>query len=323
MTPRATVAICTRNRAPLLARAVEAAVGEARAAAAEVLVVDNASTDDTPAVARGLARDGVRVVREPELGLSAARNRALAEARGEVVAFLDDDAVPRAGWLAALLAPYASPAVAAVGGPIRLAFATPPPAWLVPALHGALSAYDLGPAPRRVRYGEADYPYGGNVSLRASDARDAGGFSTRFGLRGTAQLQFEEIDLCYRLDAAGREVRYAPEAVVDHCIAPERLVPAWFLERHRRGGESAALFVLRHRGVARAFWRIRWLYGAALLRAPYTPREPVDGARLAGECRRQEALGYVTGLVRALPHLGALRPARGTAALALGQALRR
>jgi glycosyltransferase involved in cell wall biosynthesis len=305
-----TVAICTRNRAGILARSVAATAAEARAAGGEVLIVDNASTDDTPAVAARLSGESVRAVREAELGLSAARNRALADARGDVVAFLDDDAVPRAGWLAALAAAYASPAVAAAGGPIRLAFETPPPAWLLPALHGALSAYDLGPAPRRVRYGEADYPYGANVSVRVADARAAGGFSTRFGLRGAAQLQHEEIDLCYRLDAAGREVRYVPDAVVDHWIAAERLTPAWFLERHRRGGESAALFVLRHRGVARALWRIRWLYGAALLRAPYAPVDPVDGARFANECRRQEALGYVAGLVRALPQLGALRAAR-------------
>jgi glycosyltransferase involved in cell wall biosynthesis len=304
---RPTVAICTRNRAAILARSVEAAAVEAAAAGGEVLIVDNASTDDTPAVAARLASERVRTIREAELGLSAARNRALVEARGDVVAFLDDDAVPRPGWLAALAAAYASPAVAAAGGPIRLAFEVPPPAWLAPALHGALSAYDLGPAPRRVRYGEADYPYGANVSVRVAAARAAGGFSTRFGLRGTAQLQHEEIDLCYRLEAAGGEIRYVPDAVVDHWIASDRLTPAYFLERHRRGGESAALFILRHRGVLRALWRIRWLYGGDLLRASYAPAEPVDGARLAGECRRQEALGYLAGLMRALPRLGALR----------------
>jgi glycosyltransferase involved in cell wall biosynthesis len=307
VSPLATIAVCTRNRGPILARCIAAASAEAAAAGGEVLIVDNASTDDTAAIAARLAGDRVRVVHEATLGLSAARNRALAEAREEVVAFLDDDAMPRAGWLAALLAPYASRAVSAAGGPIRLAFETPPPAWLVPALHAALSAYYLGPAPRRVRYGEADYPYGANVSVRTADARAAGGFSTRFGLRGTAQLQHEEIDLCYRLEAAGHEIAYVPDAIVDHWIAPERLTPAWFLERHRRGGESAALFVLRHRGLARALWRIRWLYGADLLRAPYAPTEPVDGAKLAGECRRREALGYVAGLVRALPRLGGLR----------------
>src|SRR5262245_41854295 len=128
--PSATVAICTRNRAALLEETVGHAVAEARRSDGEALVVDNASTDATPALLADLERrhaPTLRTVREPELGLSAARNRALAEARGPVVAFLDDDALPCAGWLARLCEPYRDPGVACVGGRIRLRFATPPP----------------------------------------------------------------------------------------------------------------------------------------------------------------------------------------------------
>jgi glucosyl-dolichyl phosphate glucuronosyltransferase len=298
----ACVAVCTRNRAAILGRALERALDEAQAADADVLAVDNASTDDTPAVLAALAaRAGgrLRVAHEPALGLSAARNRALAEAGAEVIAFLDDDAVPRPGWLAALLAPYAAPAVGCVGGRVLLHFASPPPPWLVPALHPALSAYDLGERPCTVRYGSADYPYGANVSFRVAAARAAGGFSTRMGLRGTRQLQHEEIDLCYRLEHAGHEIRYVPGAAVDHWIFPERLTPAALLERHWQGGQSAALFVLRNRGLLRALWRVRWLYARHLAALPYRPREPVDAVRLVRECRRREALGYLVGLGRA------------------------
>jgi glycosyltransferase involved in cell wall biosynthesis len=304
------VVVCTHDRAEVLARVIEPAVAEARGNGAEVLVVDNASTDGTSALLVDLARrhaPTLRVVREPELGLSVARNRALAEARGDVVAFLDDDAVPRPGWLAALLEPYADPHVACVGGRILLHFPAPPPPWLTPALYPALSAFDLGDRPQRIRYGQADYPYGANISVCVAAARAQSGFSTRVGLRGQSQLQHEETDLCYRLEHAGGEIRYAPDAIVDHWISSERLTPAWFLTRHRRGGESAAIFVLRNRGLLRALWRIRWLYARHLLRAPYTPREPIDAGRFAAECRRREALGYVAGLARALPQLRALR----------------
>ncbi|HEY3186161.1 MAG TPA: glycosyltransferase [Solirubrobacteraceae bacterium] len=306
----ASVVICTHNRAGLIGRAVEAAVAEARVGGGDVLVVDNASSDETPAVLARLAATHapvLRVVREPELGLSVARNRALREVRHEIAAFLDDDAVPRPGWLAALCLPYADAAVACVGGRIRLQFASPPPSWLVPALHSALSAFDAGDTPRRLRYGRDTYPYGANISYRVTSAGSCGGFSPRVGLRGRSQLQHEETDLCYRLEHAGGEVHYAPDAVVDHHIAPERLTPAWFLTRHRRGGESAAIFVLRSRGLARALWRIRWLYGHALLTAPYVPTEPIDARRLAAECQRQEALGYLVGLARALPRMRTLR----------------
>jgi len=306
----ATVVICTHERAAIVGRAIDVALPQAAACGADVLVVDNASRDGTPALLADLTRRHapvLRVAHEPVLGLSAARNRALAEVRGAVAAFLDDDAVPRPGWLAALLAPFDAPAVGCVGGRIIPYFQGPPPPWLSPPLYPALSAYDAGDEPRRLRYGHESYPFGANIAFRVDAARAIGGFSTRVGLRGRQQLLHEETDLCYRLEQAGGDIRYAPAACVDHWIAAERLTPEWFLERHAQGGRSAAIFVLRSRGLLRALWRVRWLYARHLAAAPYLPREPIDPARFARECQRREALGYVAGLVRALPRLRALR----------------
>ena len=318
--PSVTAVVCTHDRVGLVGRAVEGAVAEARTVDGDVLVVDNASSDGTPALLADLARRHgplIRVAREARLGLSAARNRALAEAHGEIVAFLDDDAIPRAGWLAALVAPYRDPRVVCAGGRIRLHFPDPPPPWLGPALHGAFSAFDLGDEPRRLRYGRDDYPYGANISFRAARARAAGGFCTSLGVSGRVELLHEEIDLCYRLERDGGEIVYAPDAVVDHWVLAERVSPARLLRRYALGGRSAALFVLRNRGLARAVWRVWWLYARDLVAAPYAPRDPIDPGRLARECRRREALGYVAGLARALPRARALRrdalqPATGT-----------
>ena len=307
---RATVVICTHDRADVVARAVHGALGEAATADAEVLVVENACTDRTPSVLAELVLrhpGRLRVVHEPRLGLSGARNRGLAEARGEITVFLDDDAVPRSGWLTALLAPYADARVACVGGRIRLHFPTPPPSWLGPDVHSAFSAFDAGDEPRRLRYGHDDYPYGANISFRTATARAAGGFCTRLGPLGRLDLVHDETDLCYRLDRDGHHVVYAPGAVVDHWVLPERTSPERLLRRFDLTGRSGALFILRNRGVARALWRVWWLYGAHLIALPYTPREPVDAARLVRECRRREAWGYVGGLLRALPSARALR----------------
>lgn len=306
----ASVVICTHNRAAVVGAAVGHALVEARACDSEVLVVDNASTDGTAAVLEDVAGDAgaaLRVVREPELGLSAARNRGLAEARGAVVAYLDDDALPRPGWLAALLAPYADARVACVGGRIVLRFPSPPPRWLTPALHGSFSAFDLGPSPKRLRYRQDDYPYGANISFRTDTARAAGGFSPLVGPLGRHPLVFDETDLCFRLDQAGWEILYAPDAVVDHLVLPERLTPEWVLQRHRTGGESEAVFILRNRRLLRALWRVWWRHRAALARRPYSVREPIDPERFAAECRRRAALGYVAALLRTVPRLHALR----------------
>ncbi|HXJ33726.1 MAG TPA: glycosyltransferase [Candidatus Eisenbacteria bacterium] len=306
----ASVVICTHNRADLVAHAVGAALPQVRACGGEVIVVDNASTDATPTVLRDVSRtygDAVRIVEEPRLGLSVARNRGLHAARGDVVAYLDDDAVPRPGWLAALVAPYDDPKVVAVGGRIVLRFAGAPPPWLSTEIYAALSAYDLGPIAGPVRYGHATYPFGANISFRVAAARAAGGFSSTVGPLGRHQLVHDETDLCYRLEHAGGVVWYTPDAVVDHHVVPERLSPRWMLRRHWAGGQSAAVFILRNRGVLRAVWRLWWLYWGALTALPYDTREPIDPGRFAHECRRREALGYVTGLVRALPRLAELR----------------
>jgi len=306
----ASVVICTHDRGPLALRAARAAHEQASTCGAEVLLVDNASSAEAARLLAALPADlgpGVRVVREETLGLSAARNRGLREAAGAIVAFLDDDAVPRPGWLAALLAGYTHAGVVCVGGPVRLHFPDAPPAWLSPSLHAAYSAFDLGPEPRRLVYRHDDYPYGANISFRVDAARAAGGFSSTVGPRGRLALVHDETDLCYRLDHGGGEIHYVPGAVVDHHVLPERLSPAWLLDRHTLGGRSAATFVLRNRPVSSALWRVWWRYGRALARLPYHPAEPVDAGRLARECERREALGYVRGLAADLPHLHGLR----------------
>src|SRR5690606_27580437 len=102
---RVTAAICTRGRPQQLARALES-LRRQRVPPSEVLVIDNAPVDD--AGERVVARvcPAARYVVEPIAGLDFARNRALAEATGDVVAFLDDDAVASPGWVAAIQAAF-------------------------------------------------------------------------------------------------------------------------------------------------------------------------------------------------------------------------
>ncbi len=306
------VIICTHDRAAVVGRAVEAALPEAAAVAGDVIVVDNASTDATPDVVRALqVRSGGRlhVVTEPVVGLSVARNRGLEAARGEVAVFLDDDAVPRSGWLAGLLAPFARPAVACAGGRIVVQFPGGAPPWFSPALAPAVSGFDLGDSPRQLCYGRPGdvYPYGANIAFRVSDVRLVGGFSTAVGLKGRQLFAHEETDLCYRLEEIGREIVYTPAAVVDHHVGAERLTPHWFLERHWAGGYSAAIFVLRNRGALRAISRVRWLYGRALLPGVSRSEPLLSAPRFAEECRRREALGYLAGLASGLVRGRALR----------------
>src|SRR4051794_13704771 len=101
--PMLSIVLCTYNRAPLLARALTALVAAA-ADDAELIVVDNNSTDGTAGVVRQFA-DGplhIRAVHEPRQGLSFARNTGICAARGELIAFTDDDVVVGREWIKSL-----------------------------------------------------------------------------------------------------------------------------------------------------------------------------------------------------------------------------
>ena len=113
--PRLSVAICTRDRPEMLRRAL-ASLASQPVPPAEILVVDNAPRDDRTREVIESELPAVRYLVEPVPGLDFARNRALAAATQEVVAFLDDDAVAQPGWTAAMAAPFVDSRVGAVTG---------------------------------------------------------------------------------------------------------------------------------------------------------------------------------------------------------------
>lgn len=162
--PAASILICTYNRAALLEETVTVCAQQARENKAEIIVVDNNSTDTTAAVLSALAAantDVLRVFHEPQQGLSHARNRALREARGALVIFLDDDAIPHPGWLAALCAfREVHPEVAAFGGRIIPRFQVSPPGWFVPALHPLYSLFDEPGNGQPAPFTGGGYPFG-------------------------------------------------------------------------------------------------------------------------------------------------------------------
>src|SRR5688500_4978258 len=107
--PLISVVVCTYNRAGMLADALASLAAQQMDGRFEyeVLVVDNASTDETPAIIANAAQaaDGlIRGVREPMQGIVPARNCGLREARGQWIAFFNDDQIAELNWLAELFA---------------------------------------------------------------------------------------------------------------------------------------------------------------------------------------------------------------------------
>jgi GT2 family glycosyltransferase len=171
-------------------------------------------------------------------GLSGARNTGLSEATGDIIAFLDDDAIADAGWLDALTAGFADETVGGVGGRVLPAWAGPPPAWLPEAFWWVVGCSYAGlPAGAQ----QIRNPIGANMAFARSVFEQVGGFREEIGRVGTIPLGCEETELSIRARAAGYTVWYRPDAVVRHCVPTDRTTPRYFLRRCYAEGLSKAL----------------------------------------------------------------------------------
>jgi len=251
--PLITVAICTRNRASFLEKAVRSVLPQMNETV-ELLIVDNASTDDTAEVAAHLAAadSRVKIWREDELGLSTARNTALRKARGQYVLFLDDDATAEPGWLAAyrdFLSAPPSEKIAVVGGPMYPDYEVPPPKWINVQVMGR-----PGGSPKCISH--KDGPWGCNSAYCRDLALAVGMFDTRLGRKGEKMMSHEESDLNFRLENAGYELWWLPAAAIRHFVSSSRLTFRATMRAFFDEGQSAAIQRLKsHRqGLNRGFY---------------------------------------------------------------------
>ena len=231
--PLISAIICTHNREQYLGAAIDSLLSQTLDNY-EVIVVDNASTDGTAAVAKARLGDSrVRYIHEPTLGLSTARNCGAAAAKGEIVAYLDDDAEASEGWLAALVKVFeANEKVAIAGGKVTLIWPphTQPPRWLSDDLSSGLGLYDLGSELVYIQQPSLT-PRGLNYAVRKSFLTSVGGFDTHLGRVGKNLLSNEEQQLTRLALEQGQQVAYVPEALAAHNVAPARMKPGWFLSR--------------------------------------------------------------------------------------------
>ena len=298
--PFASVIICTRNRSTFLGEVCREVVKiDYPERAWELLIVDNGSTDNTYQVAQKFAANHegfVRVVQEPITGLSVARNRGIREARGEVIAFIDDDAFPDPRWLDALVGALAEPGVMCAGGPVDPMFQgdTKLPEWFIGRFLPYLTVFDHGPVPVELRFNE--YPRGANIAYRREVFERYGVFSPHLGRKGTRLLSCEETEHCLRIERGGGRTLYEPQARVCHLTVAERITPDWMAKRFRAQGQSEAIINWMHAG-----WEgvgIGWRAFRRIAREA-RQRRAIDGAVLTA-CQRESYRGYVKAIPNAV-----------------------
>jgi glycosyltransferase involved in cell wall biosynthesis len=292
--PAVTVAVCTRNRADLLPACLES-LGRLTQDKLEFIIVDNAPSDESTraVIARFTEADPrFRYALEPSPGLSRARNRALAEATGELIAFTDDDVRVDPGWIDALRRGFdRRPDIGCVTGMVASASLEHPAeqyfdgrVWWSSKCAPQIYDKKVGPA------GSALHPYaagamgtGANFAVRTGLMREIGGFDECLGA-GSPTAGGEDLDAFVRVIRSGHAIAYEPAALVWHV---HRIDEAALRAQMYEYGKALSAYLFKFLASRRA--------GPDVMR-----RIPQGVARLGVLGSRSQRVGNETGFDREL-----------------------
>ena len=209
----------------------------------EVILVDDGSTDDTPAIAKDFPE--FRAVRHENRGLSVARNTGIAAATGEIVAFTDSDCRADTDWLRYLVGDLLNSEFIGIGGHNFL----PPDDSLVAA---AVMVSPGGPAHVMLTDREAEHIPGCNMAFFKWALEEIGGFDPVFTKAG------DDVDVCWRLQQRGYKIGFSAAGFVWHY---RRSTVKAYLKQQAGYGEAEALLASRHpeyfNTVGSGIWRGR------------------------------------------------------------------
>jgi O-antigen biosynthesis protein len=238
--PRVSVVVCAYN-AERTMEACLASLEHLNYPDYEVVVVNDGSKDRTLEISERFPY--CRIISQPNMGLSAARNVGAEASTGEIVAYTDSDCVADADWLTYLVAKMEAADLVACGGPNF----PPPEDSMVPA---AVAVSPGGPTHVLLSDDVAEHIAGCNMAFRREVLLRLGGFDPVYRAAG------DDIDICWRLQDAGYTIGFSPAAVVWHF---RRNTVAAYIGQQRGYGKAEALVYSKHPFRFNLFGQAKWL----------------------------------------------------------------
>ena len=225
--PKVSVVVCSYNGAATLEECLQS-LTKLNYPEYEVILVDDGSTDNTPEIASNYP--GVHYIRQPNRGLSYARNVGVQRATGEIVAYTDSDCIADEDWLYYLVRTMQAEGVAAIGGPN-----VPPTSdsWTAKCV----AASPGGPSHVMFDDRYSEHVPGCNMAFRRDVLLSLGGFDPQFRQAG------DDVDICWRLLDLGMTIGYAPAALVWH---HRRSTVRAYLRQQSGYGRSEAMLHFKH-----------------------------------------------------------------------------
>jgi glycosyltransferase involved in cell wall biosynthesis len=245
--PYISVVIGTYNRCEVLRGALESLMNQDSGGTAyEVIVVDNNSTDDTRNMVENLreqfGRNNLIYCFERTQGVSHARNRGIAAARGHLIAFTDDDIRPARNWISSVAKGFNKfPNADCIGGKVLPPPSIQFPPWLTAKHWTPLALLDLGSKPINLDVRNGPGLVAANMAVRASVFADVGTFQPQLQRVKNGIGSMEDHEFQLRLMNARKNLMYVPDLVVHAHVLPERLTKDYHRRWHRGHGYFYAL----------------------------------------------------------------------------------
>ncbi|MBT0653032.1 glycosyltransferase [Geomobilimonas luticola] len=295
--PKISIVVCTYNRAELLGACLQSLVEQSLDPSLfEVVVVDNHSLDNTLEIAHHYAKQYsfFRIVTELNQGHSHARNRGWREARGEYVAYIDDDAKATPDWCSRILSVFTTvmPTPAAVGGQIHPMYETPPPTWFIDDFEIRTWGERVGflELPR-ARYGFS----GSNMAFPRRVLERFDGFSSQYGIVDGKLRMGEDTEFFYRIYDEEPHFWYDPAILVYHWTPRHNCTLSYRFIRSYRIGE-AAIHMQRRRLLSTKYARELICFFKLILSVPYRLLV-AEGLVRTEAARLFQELGFKSGFL--------------------------